>query len=65
MNVPHGTDPTTGTVVIIGAGHAGIAFAANLRQRAFDGRIIVFSAERDMPYPVSYTHLTLPTTPYV
>ena len=47
-------------VAIVGAGPAGAFAAASLLRARGDAEIDFF--ER---LPVSYTHLTLPTTPYV
>lgn len=47
--------------VIIGAGHAGTTLAASLRDEGYDGGIVLFGAEPDMPYhrpPLSKTFLT-------
>jgi 3-phenylpropionate/trans-cinnamate dioxygenase ferredoxin reductase subunit len=38
------------SVVIVGAGHAGVQAAASLREEGFDGEIILLSAEKDPPY---------------
>ena len=46
------------SLTIIGAGEAGTRAALHLRERSWDGEIILISQES----PVSYTHLTLPTT---
>lgn len=47
-------------VVIIGAGQAGFAAAAKLRQEKFEGTITVLGAEKEMPYqrpPLSKAYL--------
>ena len=58
-------------IAIIGAGMTGLSLAYNLEEHnitIFDkswrpgGRV---STRKHDNYPVSYTHLTLPTTPYV
>jgi 3-phenylpropionate/trans-cinnamate dioxygenase ferredoxin reductase component len=41
--------PST-SVVIVGAGHAGVQAAASLREEGFDGEIVLLSAEKDLPY---------------
>src|SRR5271166_94998 len=41
--------PST-SVVVVGAGHAGVQAAASLREEGFDGEIVLLSAERDLPY---------------
>jgi 3-phenylpropionate/trans-cinnamate dioxygenase ferredoxin reductase subunit len=41
---------TAGKVVIVGAGHAGVVLAGLLRQHGFDGDIVMFSSEPDLPY---------------
>ena len=38
------------SVVIVGAGHAGVQAAASLREQGFDGEIVLLSAEKDLPY---------------
>ena len=38
------------SVVIVGAGHAGVQAAASLREEGFQGEIILLSAEKDPPY---------------
>src|SRR5271165_7639305 len=38
------------SVVIVGAGHAGVQAAASLREEGFDGDIVLLSAETDLPY---------------
>src|ERR1700755_2149511 len=38
------------SVVIVGAGHAGVQAAASLREEGFEGDIVLLSAERDLPY---------------
>ena len=45
-------------VLIIGSGGAGLRAAIEAKQQGMD---VVVLGKR----PVSYTHLTLPTTPYV
>lgn len=39
-----------GTTVIVGAGHAGVQVAASLRQRGYDGRVILIADESEAPY---------------
>ncbi len=39
-----------GTIAILGAGAAGTAAADMLRRRGFDGRVVLISAEPDLPY---------------
>ena len=49
------------TVLVIGGGHAGAGVVAGLRQRGFDGRLIMVSAEPELPYqrpPLSKGFLT-------
>jgi 3-phenylpropionate/trans-cinnamate dioxygenase ferredoxin reductase component len=41
--------PST-SVVIVGAGHAGVQAAASLREEGFEGDIVLLSAESDPPY---------------
>jgi 3-phenylpropionate/trans-cinnamate dioxygenase ferredoxin reductase component len=38
------------TVVIVGAGHAGVQAATSLREQGFGGEIVLLSAEKDLPY---------------
>jgi 3-phenylpropionate/trans-cinnamate dioxygenase ferredoxin reductase component len=38
------------SVVIVGAGHAGVQAAASLREQGFDGEVVLLSAEKDLPY---------------
>ena len=38
------------SVVIVGAGHAGVQAAASLREQGFQGEIVLLSAEKDLPY---------------
>ena len=59
------TPDLNGTSLLItgGTGSFGQAFVKNILDHWAPNRIIIFS--RDELKPVSYTHLTLPTTPYV
>jgi len=45
---PNATSPAS--VVIVGAGHAGVQAAASLREQGFAGEIHLLSAEKDLPY---------------
>ena len=56
--------PTSGSVLIAGEDLAGMNDAQLTRVRR-DRLGFVFQAFNLLPTPVSYTHLTLPTTPYV
>ena len=38
------------TVVIVGAGHAGVQAAVSLREEGFAGDVVLLSAEKDLPY---------------
>ena len=38
------------SVVIVGAGHAGVQAAVSLREEKFDGDVVLLSAEKDVPY---------------
>ena len=38
------------SVVIVGAGHAGVQAAASLREEGYGGEIVLLSAEKDPPY---------------
>jgi len=40
----------TGTIVILGAGAAGTAAAEMLRRKGYDGRLVMISAEQELPY---------------
>src|SRR5437763_10781017 len=51
---------TQGTVLILGAGHAGFQLAASLRQHGFDGRVLLAGDEPVLPYqrpPLSKDYL--------
>src|SRR6202795_3526737 len=51
---------TQGTVLIVGAGHAGFQLAASLRQHGFAGRICLINDEAHLPYqrpPLSKAYL--------
>src|SRR5450631_2805338 len=51
---------TQGTVLIVGAGHAGFQLAASLRQHGFGGRIGLINDEAHLPYqrpPLSKAYL--------
>ncbi|HEY1888035.1 MAG TPA: FAD-dependent oxidoreductase, partial [Roseiarcus sp.] len=37
------------SVVIVGAGHAGVQAAASLREQGFAGEVVLLSAEKDLP----------------
>ena len=55
-------------VVIVGAGFGGLEAAKALSRVAVDVTVIDRQNHhcfQPLLYPVSYTHLTLPTTPYV
>ena len=58
-------------VVIVGAGPAGLSAACRLKQKAAEAGqeisvcVVEKGSEVGAHIPVSYTHLTLPTTPYV
>src|SRR5271165_3164620 len=38
------------SVVIVGAGHAGVQAAASLREDGFEGEIVLLSDETELPY---------------
>src|ERR1700722_9422826 len=38
------------SVVIVGAGHAGVQAAASLREQGFDGEVVLLSVENALPY---------------
>jgi 3-phenylpropionate/trans-cinnamate dioxygenase ferredoxin reductase subunit len=42
--------PALTSVVIVGAGHAGVQAAASLREQGFDGEVVLLSAENALPY---------------
>ena len=51
---------TQGTVLIVGAGHAGFQVAASLRQHGFAERICLINDEAHLPYqrpPLSKAYL--------
>ncbi|ODN70267.1 NAD(P)/FAD-dependent oxidoreductase [Methylobrevis pamukkalensis] len=51
---------SSGNVVIVGAGHAGVQVAASLRDEGFQGPIRLLSGEADLPYqrpPLSKAYL--------
>jgi len=51
---------TQGTVLIVGAGHAGFQLAASLRQHGFSERIVLINDEAHLPYqrpPLSKAYL--------
>ena len=50
-------------LAIVGAGGAGLRAAIAAAQANPNAKIALIS--KVYPMPVSYTHLTLPTTPYV
>ncbi len=55
-------------VVVIGAGHAGVEFAAALRQKGFSGSIDLVSDETPIPYqrpPLSKEYIKRPGNPLV
>ena len=52
-------------IVIIGAGQGAGQAAASLRQQGYEGTVTILGDEAFPPYPVSYTHLTLPTSDLV
>lgn len=55
-------------VVVIGAGHAGVEFAAALRQKGFAGPIDLVSDETALPYqrpPLSKDYIKRPGYPLV
>src|SRR5271168_4723514 len=41
---------TPRSVLIVGAGHAGVQAAASLREEGFDGEIVLLSDEAELPY---------------
>jgi 3-phenylpropionate/trans-cinnamate dioxygenase ferredoxin reductase subunit len=42
--------PSSSTVVIVGAGHAGVQAAASLREQGFQDEIVLLSGESELPY---------------
>ena len=53
-------EPALTSVVIVGAGHAGVQAAASLREQGFDGEVVLLSAENALPYqrpPLSKAYL--------
>lgn len=58
----------TKRVVVVGAGHAGVEFAAALRQKGFGGTIDLVSDETPLPYqrpPLSKEYIKRPGNPLV
>ncbi|MGW5515079.1 NAD(P)/FAD-dependent oxidoreductase [Nocardia africana] len=54
---------TISDVVIVGSGHAGVQAAASLRERGFEGRILLVGDEPDLPYhrpPLSKSFIVSP-----
>ena len=47
---PELTSSVTAPVVIVGAGHSGVAVAAGLRARGWEGGILLLEAEKGTPY---------------
>ncbi|WP_118134636.1 NAD(P)/FAD-dependent oxidoreductase [Oceanicella sp. SM1341] len=47
---PSATEGEAGTVVIVGAGHAGGRAALQLRRRGHAGRVVMIGAEAELPY---------------
>ncbi|HVX41834.1 MAG TPA: FAD-dependent oxidoreductase [Gemmatimonadaceae bacterium] len=45
-----GAQHRVGTIAILGAGAAGAAAADMLRRRGYDGRVVMLSAEHELPY---------------
>ena len=53
-------------VLLIGTGEAATMVAKSLKKRGYEFNVTSRTLERSVGFsPVSYTHLTLPTTPYV
>lgn len=50
MPSPQPTDTRQQPIVIIGAGHSGVAVSAGLRTRGWDGGILLLEAEKETPY---------------
>ena len=44
------TEPILNPIVIVGAGHSGVAVAAGLRSRGWEGDILLLEAEKETPY---------------
>ena len=44
------TENRQNPIVIIGAGHSGVAVAAGLRTRGWDGDILLLETEKETPY---------------
>ena len=47
----------TGSVIIVGAGHAGFQLAASLRQAGFAERIALINDEGHLPYQIGRAHV--------
>ena len=41
---------SSASIVIVGAGHAGVQAAASLREEGFGGDVILLSDEKELPY---------------
>lgn len=50
MPSPQPTGTRQDQIIIIGAGHSGVAVAAGLRTRGWDGGILLLEAEKETPY---------------
>ena len=50
MPSPQPTGTRQDPIVIIGAGHSGVAVAAGLRTRGWGGNILLLEAEKETPY---------------
>ena len=51
-------------IVIIGAGHAGVQAAASLRENNYNGEILIFDKDPNLPYqkpPLSKTTSVTPS----
>lgn len=49
-HMAHFASAATAPVVIVGAGHSGVAVAAGLRARGWEGGILLLEAEKETPY---------------
>ena len=67
MSLTPSTEPHPASVVIVGAGHAGMELAGRLREQGFTGRVDLLDQDSDTPYerpPLTKEFLTGPQVPH-
>ncbi|MFF5254427.1 NAD(P)/FAD-dependent oxidoreductase [Streptomyces leeuwenhoekii] len=67
MSLTPSTEPHPTSVVIVGAGHAGMELAGRLREQGFTGRVDLLDQDSDTPYerpPLTKEFLTGPQVPH-